>query len=179
MQTLSINLLYPYLMIFTTGKKTCENMGRSIEKSGDTVSRALPEAIDSLAAAKNAGSYDDNIVADLKKKLDQKATAIKTTTGKYAEVIYAEKLLHATALAEYTAVAKAQELALTQKVTQIKPTIIETAIKTALETIQPIFEQLQKEIQTIGAKPSDEPKVDKNNAIELFANALNRIIKET
>lgn len=52
MPTLNTNLLYPFLLIFATGKKTCENMGRNIERSGDTISRALPTSQQSLAETK-------------------------------------------------------------------------------------------------------------------------------
>ena len=53
MLTLSTDLLYPYLLIFSTGKKTFENMGRSIKKSGDSVSRSLNQANQSLAELKS------------------------------------------------------------------------------------------------------------------------------
>ena len=53
MLTLSTDLLYSYLLIFSTGKKTFENMGRSIEKSGDTVSRSLLQTSQTLAEVRS------------------------------------------------------------------------------------------------------------------------------
>ena len=41
-------LTYPILVILSIGKKSCENMGRLIKKSGDTIARLLQPASESF-----------------------------------------------------------------------------------------------------------------------------------